>query len=328
MENLTPALGSDSSRESAFRRVRWRLSDVVIALIPLAAVRASEAFFDFGRLTAVSRWIGLVLFIGWMLGFPLWVARRRGGPLPRLPRAASLAVEVLIAIPLLVLLWLALGIGIVAWGKITGAPVVPRSPLDRVDWTPSAPWTIVVLLVIVITSSVAEEVLFRGLVYNGVRRRMPTAVAVVLQALAFGFLHPYGIVHSILISAIGLALVAVYEWRRTLLAPILVHVFHDIAAVLVTAAVAISAANTPMLGVRGEPVVDGLRITSVTPGSGAESAGLRAGDVITVMDGYRVVDFQDLVIIVQKREVGDTVMIEFIRDGELRKTTAELRKRN
>src|SRR5262245_17380826 len=266
MENLAPAVGSDSSRESAFRRVPWRLSDVVIALIPSVALRASADFFDFGQLAAVWRWVGLVLFIGWMLGYPLWVARQRGGPLPRLPRAARLAVEILIAIPLLVLLWLALGIGIAAWGKISGAPVVPRSPLDRMDWTSNSSWTIVVLLVVVIASSVAEEVLFRGLVYNGLRRRMPTAVAVVLQALAFGFLHPYGIVHSILISAIGLALVAVYEWRRTLLAPILVHVFHDIAAVLVAAAVAISAANTPMLGVKGEPVADGLQITSVTPG--------------------------------------------------------------
>ena len=321
-------MGSDSSRESAFRRVQWRLSDVVIALIPSVALRASADFFDFGQLAAVWRWVGLVLFIGWMLGYPLWVARRRGGPLPRLPRAARLAVEVLIAIPLLVLLWLALGLGVAAWAKITGAPVVPRGPLDRVNWTLNAPWPIVAMLVIVIASSVAEEVVFRGLVYNGLRRRMPTAVAFVLQALAFGFLHPYGIVHSILISAIGLALVAVYEWRRTLLAPILVHMFHDVAAVLVAAAMAISAANTPMLGVRGEPVIDGLRITSVTPGSGAESAGLRAGDVITVMDGYRVVDFQDLVIIVQKLEVGDTVKIEFIRDGERRETTAELRKRN
>src|SRR5262249_47974807 len=130
MENLARAIGSDSSSESAFRRVQWRLSDVVIALIPLAALRASAAFFDFGGLTAVWRWVGLVLFIGWMLGFPLWVARRRGGPLPRLPRASRLAVEVLIAIPVLVLLWLALGIGIAAWGKITGAPVAPRSPLD------------------------------------------------------------------------------------------------------------------------------------------------------------------------------------------------------
>lgn len=76
----------------------------------------------------------------------------------------------------------------------------------------------------------------------------------------------------------------------------------------------------------------GATLSSVTPGSPAAKAGLRAGDIITRIDGQRLVRAERdqnqeedrslaalrLIEIVAKLEPGDTVSIEYRRDRETR----------
>ena len=52
-----------------------------------------------------------------------------------------------------------------------------------------ASYTFPVFLASVIMAPVIEEVLFRGLVFNSLKKGMPVALAIVLQALFFGVLH-------------------------------------------------------------------------------------------------------------------------------------------
>lgn len=59
---------------------------------------------------------------------------------------------------------------------------------------------------------------------------------------------------------------------------------------------------------------EGLYIVSVSEFSSAEKAGLKAGDLITKFDGERVKTFDELKAIKDKKNVGDTVKIEVIRD--------------
>jgi len=84
----------------------------------------------------------------------------------------------------------------------------------------------------------------------------------------------------------------------------------------------------PRLGVNigeeksGEPV-EGVHIVGVTPGSAADEAGLRTGDVITAINGesmsadasaeanHLVLDFMDGV------EEGDVLQVEYLRDGKV-----------
>ena len=51
-------------------------------------------------------------------------------------------------------------------------------------------------------------------------------------------------------------------------------------------------------------------------GSGAEEAGIQAGDVITACDGEQVYSANDLIIQVRSHKVGDTVTLTVERDGE------------
>lgn len=94
--------------------------------------------------------------------------------------------------------------------------------------------------------------------------------------------------------------------------------------------------DKPRLGVtigddgQGGPV-EGVHIMAVTPGSAAEDAGLRAGDILTSVNGEslsgddaeqvarRLVDFMDGV------EEGDVLTVEYLRDGKVGSVEVEPR---
>jgi putative serine protease PepD len=81
----------------------------------------------------------------------------------------------------------------------------------------------------------------------------------------------------------------------------------------------------PFLGVTSSPhPLGGAQVQGVTPGGPAAGAGLRAGDVITGVDGRAVNDPDDLSEIVSGLEPGDDVEIEVRRDGDDRTLEAEL----
>jgi len=87
------------------------------------------------------------------------------------------------------------------------------------------------------------------------------------------------------------------------------------------------------------PVKEGAMVVEVVPGSPADKAGLRAGevqviyrgyiltiggDIIIEIDGERVSSMEDLVEIISTKQVGQEIEITFIRGGEVKKTRAKL----
>jgi serine protease Do len=73
----------------------------------------------------------------------------------------------------------------------------------------------------------------------------------------------------------------------------------------------------PFVGVRGDPDRDDAFVAQVVPGSPAERAGVRAGDLIVQFAGRPVTSFRSLVAIVRSSEPGDRVVVEVER-GESR----------
>lgn len=69
------------------------------------------------------------------------------------------------------------------------------------------------------------------------------------------------------------------------------------------------------LGVGGQPLVVPCVITQVQPGSAADKAGIRVGDVIRSFDGQRVENFEDLTNKIGARGPGDTVEVGVERGG-------------
>lgn len=65
----------------------------------------------------------------------------------------------------------------------------------------------------------------------------------------------------------------------------------------------------------GVPTAEGVRLSGVVPGLGADAAGLRQDDVIVAIDGLPTPDVAGLRSALRGRLAGDTVQVEFYRDG-------------
>jgi membrane protease YdiL (CAAX protease family) len=265
-----------------------------------------------------------LLTFAWMLVFPLVIARRRLGRWPKLPAPRVLFVESLIALPAAILGLMTLILTPPFLVRLFGETEMPPSPIEPFARSPDRfeVWQFRILAVAV--GPVCEEVFFRGLLYNALRKKLPVTVAMLLQAVVFGFYHPFGAVFSSAIALGALVIAAVYDWRKTLLAPILMHAMvNGIALVLMTWGFTADA-NTPRLGMSGSAYDGGCLVTQVVPGSAAEQAGLQAGDAVTSVDGKPVADIPSIFAIIRTKHVGDTVVVEFLRGGKTNRVEAVL----
>src|SRR5438132_9109688 len=85
--------------------------------------------------------------------------------------------------------------------------------------------------------------------------------------------------------------------------------------------------SAAFLGVGGDGHAgDGARLAHVMPGSAAERAGLRAGDVLVRVDGVSVDGFEALRTAIRARQPGDTVRLVYLRDGRDHETSATLER--
>lgn len=88
-----------------------------------------------------------------------------------------------------------------------------------------------------------------------------------------------------------------------------------------------TSAGGPMLGVDGEDVRHGCRVTRISPDTPAEQAGLREGDVIRRIDRRFILNLEDLIASVNQYAPGDDVTITFRRGGETRSVKITLAER-
>jgi putative serine protease PepD len=69
---------------------------------------------------------------------------------------------------------------------------------------------------------------------------------------------------------------------------------------------------------------DGAYVANVVSGSGADKAGLQAGDLIVGIDGQQITSAADLSKAITSHQPGDKVTLEFVRDGKTGEVTATL----
>jgi serine protease Do len=77
----------------------------------------------------------------------------------------------------------------------------------------------------------------------------------------------------------------------------------------------------------GVSVESGAVVADVTPGSGAEVAGLRTGDVITSIDGKEVKAAEDVTSAVNAHKPGDEIKLTFVRRDKTQEITVKLGER-
>jgi putative serine protease PepD len=75
---------------------------------------------------------------------------------------------------------------------------------------------------------------------------------------------------------------------------------------------------------QGAQITDGAKISQVSNGSAASNAGLRAGDVITKVDGHLITSSDGLVAIIRSYRPGDQVTVTYERGGDAHTVRATL----
>ncbi len=113
---------------------------------------------------------------------------------------------------------------LLAWFHLLQLPVIG---LPRRAVPPASGW-VLFLFTSSLASPVAEELVFRGLIYRSLRLRLSAFSAMGAVSCGFAALHlPFG--GQLLVPFVGsLVFCAGYEMKKTILAPILLHVFGNL----------------------------------------------------------------------------------------------------
>jgi membrane protease YdiL (CAAX protease family) len=324
-------LPDDPPEPDSAPRPQWTLRDLALGLALIGAWRCL-AFVPHEWVGGIPSWVVLIV-TGLLpqltlLAFPLFVARRRGlADRFRWPGLEKSIVEAALAVPVVFALFMVL----IAVGAVLSrvAPQTTLTPeaFQKAAWSQDYPFLIVVGGLAIAVAPVCEEIFFRGFIYNALRPRMPAMRAALLQSFIFAALHTFGIVHSVGVFFLGLILTAVYEWRKSLLASIFVHAGNNLMAVVGLILLMVASANAPVLGVLGHDQQGGCQVDQVAPETGAATAGIAPGDVITDLDGQPIAGFNQLAAAVRRHQAGDKVIVGMNRAGQRLELDVVLGKR-
>jgi membrane protease YdiL (CAAX protease family) len=121
----------------------------------------------------------------------------------------------------------AASVGGIVYLVVTSALGLFPSPRANPIADPNLPYWIATLAIV--AAPVFEEFIFRGLIFNGLRRLVSLPAAALASAAIFGLVHPAAAV----IPVAGMGLVAALAYARTgaLMAPILVHAVYNAAII-------------------------------------------------------------------------------------------------
>jgi ABC-2 type transport system permease protein len=167
---------------------------------------------------AVLLWVGVGVLLAHLI-----LRLRRVGPLPRVGRLSlsDVLFTLLLAMAIAVLGWT------ISWLLArTGGALVPYWPARSgpVDLG-SLPLAITFVLVTVVVAPIAEEYLYRGLIFGGLRRSFGRPFSVIVSATIFSTQHP--IDSQLPVWVVGCAYAMVVKRDGSLARPMLMHMAYN-----------------------------------------------------------------------------------------------------
>ncbi len=215
----------------------WGVLEAVFALSAFFLVQGVVVLLigpdltDSGRGLAASA-AGQVAGLAAVLIFMfMWIGRSRS-PLRslgfRVPRASDvLASWWILVLGAVTYVAASIGLGMLMEQMGLGPEDLPRQDLvETIRATDSSTVLALSVMVAVVIAPVAEEVLFRSVIYQPLRRRFGRTTAALLVSLLFATVHFYafGVVHLVIIS---LVLVGLFERTRSLWVSIAAHAAYN-----------------------------------------------------------------------------------------------------
>lgn len=159
-----------------------------------------------------------------MLVYSVCVCKKQGlVPLFRLRPLKKFLKELIHSVLLLLLLLFILGITRIFLTLVFQVEVKGPEKWALVNYAPNSVALLSFLVLGFSFIPIVEEVYFRGFIYNALKSRLNIPVALVIQALVFSIFHGYDLANSFHIFIVGIVLGIVYEIKKNLLSPALMH---------------------------------------------------------------------------------------------------------
>jgi len=259
--------------------------------------------------------LGLLLFAAISFG-PAIIVRRCGGRVFDGRRPVRPLIEAGVAILCVLGLFLALcGTTLVLPESFVEAENAGDGQQEALTYFGTIWHWVGFALVACVWAPIFEEIGFRRFLFRAFQPRMGTATAALVSSAIFAAAHSYAAYGTVVIFVMGLLLCGVYVKRRTLITPMILHAVNNAVFMLVLFVQMQLQPLTPSLGVSGEERPEGFQIMSVQPGSPADAAGMRAGDLLTELGDHPVKSVIHLRRVLTAHEIGDDVTAVVVRDG-------------
>lgn len=222
------------SRESQFRQISYSWWHCAIGIGGLAVLYAAFGLtlsVGPGRYHQAFLLIALNLMeLAWPIFFPLWIVASQGAL--RKPQMDNALRRSLVAVPIVICVAVVGILSHFGLANIVESPFDPGTALSYIASAPNDPRLYPIILMSFTIGPVAEEIFFRGLLYNAFRQWVPPVAALLLQALIFALCH-YGssytsVSNLTVVFIMGIILGKVYDWRKTLWAPITLHALKNL----------------------------------------------------------------------------------------------------
>lgn len=228
LKDFFPPPGEDSAptRKGQLIEILVFLSLIVPSLI-ISLFTTTRECLSFPSLALATIFRDLAL-VGLILYF-LW---RNGEPRVRIGWARPFPVKEL-AVGLFIFIPFFAGAGLLATYLAKAGLSAPSTPLPP-SVLPQGAGEFVLAFLLVLIVAVAEETIFRGyLILRLHSVTGNTTIAVLLSAALFSLGHGYeGTARMVTVFAMGIVLALIYLWRRSLVAPMVVHFLQDFIALV------------------------------------------------------------------------------------------------
>ncbi len=98
--------------------------------------------------------------------------------------------------------------------------IVPNTQDDTILYF----WSILHLAIL---APICEEIIFRGILFQKLKEIMPLFLSIIIQGFIFGIVHG-SFIQSLLAGFSGILYALVYNYKKNLTLPILIHAFNNI----------------------------------------------------------------------------------------------------
>jgi len=221
----TPPVAEPAARE--FPPSNWgpsgALGGAVLAVVAgLVLGLPAIAFVDDGELTTLGNVVAQVGLVLGLLLVPFAVARSRGSGSLR-ESLWRLGVR---AFRPSAFKWMAAAVGAyLLFAVLYSALILEPEQEDIADGFGPIP---VQILLIVFGAAIAEEICFRGMLFGGLRERLPRVPAALIAGAVFGLLHAFtGLSAVPPLIALGFIFCLLYEKTGSIVPGILLHMLNN-----------------------------------------------------------------------------------------------------